>query len=132
MTKIFAVIVAMLITANALAADRVQPGQWETKLTGVSAKPMITQHCITAAEARLMNGDVATLRKYLVESTAAKTKGRCSVKNVELTGNRTVVTMSCGKTEVVGTTVYHGDHYESSSSNGTTIVGKRLGACPAK
>jgi hypothetical protein len=38
--------------------------------------------------------------------------------------------MACGKTEVVGTTTYHGDRYESASSNGTKLTGKRLGACP--
>jgi hypothetical protein len=136
-TKLFAVTLlfsAMILfgAASASAADRVQAGQWETKLTGATPQPMVTKYCITPAEAKLMNGDLATLRKYLVESTAEKTKGRCSVKNVALNGNRTVVTMVCGKSEVVGTTTYHGDHYESTSSNGTTVTGKRLGGCPAR
>ena len=123
--------IALLFAAtSAVAADRVRAGQWETKLTSGSAKPIVTKHCITADEARSMNGDLPTLRKYLQESTAKNTKGRCAVKNVEVDATRTIVTIACGKTEVVGTTTYHGDHYESSSSNGTTIVGKRLGACP--
>jgi len=121
----------LFCAADASAADRVQAGQWETTLTGATPQPMVTKYCITAAEARAMNGDLATLRKYLEESTAANTKGRCAVKDVELDGNRTVVTMKCGKTEVVGTTTYHGDRYESTSSNGSTVTGRRLGACPA-
>jgi hypothetical protein len=128
-TKRTACTLLLLIAANAFAADRVKPGQWETKMSFGAAKPMISTHCITANEAALMNSDVATLRKYLERQTAANTKGRCSVKNVEIRGNSTIVTMACGKREVVGTTTYYGDHYESKSSNGTTMVGKRLGAC---
>ncbi len=137
MRKIFAVTLllsATLILAapNAVAAERVRAGQWETKLTVGSAKPVLTKYCISAADAALMNGDLPTLRKYLEQSTATNTKGRCSVRKVELSGNRTVVTLVCGKTESVGTTTYYGDRYESSNSNGTTVVGKRLGVCPAK
>ncbi|HEV7239258.1 MAG TPA: DUF3617 family protein [Thermoanaerobaculia bacterium] len=135
MVRIFAITlfssaILLLGATNAAAADRVQAGQWETTMTLGTAKPMVTKYCITTREARLMSGDLATLRKYLEESTAANTKGRCAVKNVELNGNRTVVTLVCGKTEVVGTTTYHGDRYESSSSDGTTVAGKRLGNCP--
>jgi hypothetical protein len=122
----------LLGAANAAAADRVQAGQWETTMTGGSAKPTVAQYCITPGEAHQMSGDLATLRKYLEESTATNTGGRCAVKNVELKGNQTVVTIACGRTEVVGTTTYYGDHYESSSSNGSTVVGKRVGDCPAK
>ena len=128
-TTVSALVLAV-VAANAVAADRVKTGQWETTMTIGSGKPMVTKHCITAHEAEAMNGDLATLRKYVEESTATNTKGRCTVKNVELKGNVTIVTIACGKSVVVGTTTYHGDHYESSSSNGTKIVGKRLGSCP--
>jgi hypothetical protein len=121
--------ILFLSASNAAAADRVQAGEWENKMTMGAAKPTLTKHCITAAEAKAMNGDVAVLRKYLEQSTAANTRGRCTVKSVELKANVTTVTIACGKTEVTSTTTYHGDHYESSSSNGTTLVGKRLGAC---
>ena len=135
MTKVFAVAllsftILALSATDAGAADRVQPGQWETALRVKSGKPMITKSCITAAESRLMNGDLPTMRKYLEDSTAKNTQGRCAFKKVELNGNRVVVTLVCGKSETVGTTTYHGDHYESSSSGGVAIVGKRLGACP--
>jgi hypothetical protein len=120
----------LLSAANAVAANRVQAGQWQTTMTINGGQPMITKHCITPAEAALMNGDVAALRKYVTDSTAKNTKGRCTVKSVELKDNRTTVTIACGKTEVSSTTTYQGDHYQSSSSNGTKLTGKRLGACP--
>jgi hypothetical protein len=132
MTRVsIAAVILLLSAGSASAADRVQAGQWETKMTMAgSTKPAVSTHCITAAEAKLMNGDVAALRKYVEDSTAKNTRGRCLVKSVTATGNRTVVTMACGKTEVVGTTTYHGDHYESTSSNGTSLTGRRVGACP--
>jgi hypothetical protein len=120
----------LLGAANVAAAGRVQAGQWETRLTMGSGKPMLTKYCITTGEAESMNGDEATLRKYLEQSTATNTKGRCTVKSVKVDDNRTIVTVVCGKSEVVTTTTYHGDHYESSSSSGATVVGKRLGDCP--
>jgi len=121
--------ILLLVAPPVRAADRVQAGEWETKAT-IAGKPTVTKHCITAEEARLMNGDEATLRKYVEQSTAEKTRGRCAVKSVSVSGNKTVVTIACGSVSVTGTTIYHGDHYESTSSNGTSLVGKRLGACP--
>lgn len=137
MSRMLAVVLFSLATlvaaSNAGAADRVKAGWWETTLTMGSGKPMVTKYCITDSDARLMNGDLATLRKYLVESTAASTRGVCTVKNVELKGgNRTIVTLVCGKNEVTNTTTYYGDRYESTSSNATKVAGKRVGACPAK
>lgn len=134
MTRMFAVSLLsatlLLSATNLAAADRIQAGQWESKMTLGTGKPMLTKYCITAADAASMNGDLATLRKYLEESTAASTKGVCTVKNVTLNGNRTVVTLVCNKNEVTNTTTYHGDRYESTSSNGATVDGKRLGSCP--
>jgi hypothetical protein len=121
---------ALLTAPAALAAMRVQPGMWQTSMTMGTAKPVVTSHCITSSEAALMNGDVAGLRKYVEESTAKNTRGRCSVKSVAVDANRTTVTIACGKTVVVGTTTYHGDRYESTSSNGMKLTGKRLGPCP--
>jgi hypothetical protein len=131
---------AMLFSAATLfffspvagAADRVHAGQWQTELTLGSGKPMRTEYCINAADAKSMNGDLATLRKYLEKSTAEATKGKCAVKKVAIDGNRTIVSIACGKTEVVGTTTYHGDRYESSSSDGSTVTGKRIGDCSGK
>jgi hypothetical protein len=122
----------MLGAQSTAAADRVQAGEWETKMTLQSGKPLVSRYCISAADAEAMNGDLPALRKYLEESTKATTQGRCKVKNVELKGNRTIVTIACGKKESVGTTTYHGNRFEASSSDGPTITGKRVGACPVK
>jgi hypothetical protein len=131
MSKPFAAAVLLLLAATAAAAaDRVQSGQWETTMTGVGPKPTVSRYCVTAADAKLMNGDVATLRKYVEQSTAEKMKGRCAVKDVQVKGNQTIVTITCGKTAVTTTTTYHGDRYEAASTAGTALTGKRLGACP--
>ena len=122
--------VMLLVATNAAAADRVQAGEWETKMTIGTGKPIVTKYCITPDEARSMNGDEATLRKYLVESTAEKTGGRCLIRTVTLKDDVTTVAIVCGKTEVVTSTTYQGNRYESSSSNGAKVAGKRLGACP--
>jgi HAMP domain-containing protein len=118
----------LLVSSTAAAADRVQAGKWQTEVT-VAGKPMRTEYCISAAEAKLMNGDVATLRKYLEQSTAEKTNGKCAVTKVAIEGNRTIVGIVCGKTEVVGTTSYFGNRYESATSDGSKVTGKRLGDC---
>jgi hypothetical protein len=120
----------LLLSTSTFAADRVKPGLWTSQVTSKATKQPTTTSCITPDQAKLMNGDLATLRKYLTESTIANTGGRCSVKSVEIQDNRTIVSIVCGKTEVIGTTTYHGDSYESTSSNGITRVGKRIGACP--
>lgn len=127
--KTFAVILLSFATFAVHAADRVQAGQWETTLTMATGKPMVSKYCIGAAEAKAMNGDEAGLRKYLEESTASNTKGRCLVKSVKLEDVTATVALVCGKTEVSSTTSYFGDRYESKSSNGTTVAGKRLGNC---
>jgi hypothetical protein len=130
MTRTLAALLLVVAATAVTAADRVQQGQWQTTMTSGSAKPTVTTHCITADEAKFMNSDAATLRKWVEQSTAKNTRGRCAVKSVEVAGNRTVVAIACGKTVVTGTTTYHGDRYESSSSNGTKMVGRRVGACP--
>jgi hypothetical protein len=119
----------LLVSGNAAAAERVQAGEWETTMTIGSGKPMVTKYCITPAEARSMNGDEAGLRKYLEASTAENTGGRCLVRSVTLKGDVTTVAIVCGKTELVTSTRYLGDKYESSSSNGAKVAGKRLGTC---
>lgn len=121
--------VFLIAATSARGAERVRAGQWETTMTAGAGKPTVTKYCIKAAEAKAMNGDLATLRKYLEDSTAENTGARCVVKHVELKGNRTVVTVACGEIQLVSTTTYHGDRYEASSSNGMKVTGRRIGAC---
>ncbi len=135
MKSIFAVMLLsvstlMLGASTALAGNRTQAGLWETKMSVGSGEPMIATGCITGTEAVAMNGDLDTIRQYLEQTTATNTQGRCSIKNVALNDNRLDVTTVCGTTEVISKTTYHGDHYESTSSGGASIQGKRLGDCP--
>jgi hypothetical protein len=132
MIKCLAVILSSMIAAHAVAAARVQAGEWETTMTLSSGKPLVSRYCITADEATAMSGDLATVRAYLVKATAEKTNGRCSVTNVELKGDQTAVTMLCGKKKSVGTTTYYGDRFSAKSSDGVAIAGKKVGACPSK
>jgi hypothetical protein len=133
MIRMSAVVLFSCATLSVAAADRLKAGEWETTLTMGAGKPTVTKYCVTDADARLMNGDLAALRKYLDDSTAKNTRGRCIVKSLELRDNRTTIAkLTCGKTEVVNTTTYYGDRYSSTSSNGLTLAGKRVGACPAK
>lgn len=126
---VIAVIAVALNAVNGVAAERVQPGKWETKLKIGKGAASAATYCISSAEAASMNGDAASLRRYVEKSTAEKTNGRCAMSKLELSGNRVVVTVACGKTVMVSTTKYFGDRYESTTSDGTTITGKRLGAC---
>lgn len=133
MIRLSAMVLFSFATLLLTAADRVKAGQWESTMTMAAGKPMVTKYCITDADARMMNGDLATLRKYLVDSTAKNTGGRCTVKSLELRDNHTTIAkLTCGKTEIVNTTTYSGDRYSSTSSNNVTVAGKRVGACPAK
>lgn len=127
---LMAIVYLLLLPAVVAAAQRVQAGQWETTMQVGSGAPLKSKSCISSAEADAMNGDAATLRNYVEASTATNTAGRCAVTDAVVQGQRTVITMRCGKTEVVGTTDYQGDRYESSSSNGTTLSGTRVGDCP--
>lgn len=133
MFKTSALIVMLAVAtdgADAVAAQRVQAGKWETTLKIGSAPASAATYCISAAEAASMNGDAASLRNYIVKSTTEKTNGRCAMTKLELSGNRVVVTVTCGTTVMVSSTKYFGDRYESTTSDGTTVTGKRLGACP--
>lgn len=127
---LLAFMIVALTPASGHAADRVHAGQWETTITVKSGSPVTAKTCITAEEASVMNGDTKTLRKYLEESTAKNTGGRCAIKDLEVSGNKITVTMACGKSETVSATTYHGDTWESSTTAGAKVKGRRLGACP--
>ncbi|TMG91239.1 MAG: DUF3617 family protein [Betaproteobacteria bacterium] len=116
---------ALTITA-ALAADRVQPGQWETTITA-GGRDRVLKSCVTAAEANVANGDEKTFQQSVVKT--AEDAG-CTVKDVKVSGNQVISDASCGGHQNTSTTTYHGDWYEQTSSNGTKVRAKRVGACP--
>jgi len=115
-----------LTVAAARAADRVQPGQWETTITA-GARDRVLKSCVTAAEANVANGDEKTFRASVVKT--AEDAG-CTVKDVKVSGNQVTSDATCGGMQATSTTTYHGDWYEQTSSNGTKVRAKRVGACP--
>jgi hypothetical protein len=115
-----------LTVTGARAADRVQPGQWETTITAGS-RDRVLKSCVTAAEANAANGDERTFRASVIK--AAEDAG-CTVKDVKVAGNQVVSDGTCGGHQNTSTTTYHGDWYEQTSSNGTKVRAKRVGACP--
>ncbi len=115
-----------LTVTDARAADRVQPGQWETTISA-GGQDRVMKVCVTAAEASVANGDEKTFRAFVVKT--AEDAG-CTVNDVKVSGNQVIADGSCGGQQSTSTTIYHGDWYEQTSSNGAKVRAKRLGACP--
>ena len=100
--------------------------QWETTITA-GARDRVLKSCVTAAEANLANGDEKTFQQSVVKT--AEDAG-CTVRDVKVSGNQVISDATCGGHQNTSTTTYHGDWYEQTSSNGTTVRAKRVGACP--
>jgi len=115
-----------LTVTDARAADRVQPGQWETTITA-GGRDRVMKACVTAAEASVANGDEKTFQASVVKT--AQDAG-CTVKDVKVSGNQVTSDATCGGMQATSTTTYHGDWYEQVSSNGSKVRAKRVGPCP--
>jgi hypothetical protein len=115
-----------LSVAAARAAERVQAGQWETTISA-GGRDRVMKSCVTAAEASVANGDEKAFRASIVKT--AQDAG-CTVKDVKVSGNQVISDGTCGGMQNTSTTTYHGDWYEQTSSNGTKVRAKRIGACP--
>jgi hypothetical protein len=115
-----------LTVTDARAADRVQPGQWETTITA-GGRDRVMKACVSAAEASVANGDEKTFRDSVVKTAEA---AGCTVKEVKVSGNQVISDSTCGGHQNTSTTTYHGDWYEQTSANGTKVHAKRVGACP--
>ena len=115
-----------LTVAEVRAADRVQPGQWETTITA-GGRDRVMKSCVTVAEASAANGDEKTFQASVVKT--AQDAG-CTVKDVKVSGNQVTSDATCGGMQATSTTTYHGDWYEQVSSNGSKVRAKRVGPCP--
>jgi Protein of unknown function (DUF3617) len=115
-----------LTVAEVRATDRVHPGQWETTISA-GGQDRVMKSCVTAAEASAANGDEKTFRDSVVKT--AQDAG-CTVKDVKVSGNQVTSDATCGGHQSTSTTTYHGDWFEVTSSTGTKVVAKRIGACP--
>lgn len=120
------IVMLALMAAEALAADRVQPGQWETTISG-GGQERVMKNCISAAEASAANGDDKTFQASVVK--IAQDAG-CTIKDVKVSGNQVTSDATCAGVHATSTTTYHGDWYEQVSSNGSTVRAKRVGPCP--
>jgi hypothetical protein len=118
---------------SAWGAERMQVGQREmTSL--VRGHSQTSTHCVTAQEAKAVNGSPAELRAFLEETTQA---AHCKVANLKMEGNTVSFTTACATTSVDSTTIYNGDHFEvvmntkgGGDSAMRTVKARRLGACP--
>jgi hypothetical protein len=110
----------------AWAADRVRAGEWETTVN-LGGRSMTKSICLTQVDADAINGDAKSMRAF-VEKINEGTN--CKVDDIKANGNQVTVTSTCGDgKQRVGTTTYHGDSYETVTSNGMKAQSKRLGPC---
>ncbi|MCC7285697.1 MAG: DUF3617 family protein [Burkholderiaceae bacterium] len=114
------------LAAAAAGANRVKAGQWETTLQ-MFGQTMTKSTCITPADAAQINGDVRSMTAY-VERVSAPSG--CKVQDLRISGDQVSVTSVCGGGKPhVGTTTYHGDHYETVNTNGAKARAKWVGPC---
>ena len=108
------------------AADRMRAGQW-VGTTTVTSRTFNTSNCITPSDADEMNGDAKSIRTQLEKSIPPEI---CKLTDIKVNGGQVIYTAICkvGPPNVV-TTNYHGDSFESTSTNGTKSEAKRVGAC---
>ena len=121
-----------LIAATSLhAADRLQTGKWECKITTNGAAAHTITRCISPEEAASVNGDAKSAR-----ALAAKHARGCVLQAYDIKGDTINIQMDCAGTILNNTTTYHGD--TSLGTTKSTTAGKqtttvveahRLGAC---
>ena len=122
-TLLFSCLLALL-TLPAQAVDRIHAGLWETNST-VNGHARIHSACAPQSEADALNSDSGAIKALM----QAQLPPVCKVTDVQAKGDTIIVTTDCAGSKNTSTTHYHGDSYDSVSSNGTTITAKRLGAC---
>ena len=71
-----------LTVAIARAADRVQPGQWETTISA-GGQDRVIKSCVSAAEANTANGNEKNFRESVVKSAE---QAGCKVKDAKVSG----------------------------------------------
>ena len=114
-----------------VAAERLESGQWEFTMTTGGATRTMAQ-CITPDKASEFNGDSKSGREHAEKNA----KGRCAIKAYDITGDTVSYSLSCGTTQIVSVTKFHGDTSDGSmvtttdgKSTTTHVEARRLGAC---
>ena len=123
---LLSVVMLACLALPAEAADRMRAGQWEGK-TIVKTRTFNTSNCITPGDAAGMNGDAKSIRTQLEKSIPPEI---CKLTDIKANGNEVTYTSTCkvGAPNVIKT-IYHGDSFESTGSDGTKSEGKLVGAC---
>jgi hypothetical protein len=120
------------------AGDRIVAGQYEITST-VNGKPKIYPLCITAAEAKGINGDAKTGREYAERVSSETAQRPCTSKDYRVSGSTVSYIMTCGDEVSTVRETYHGDSFEGDATvkfadnSPPPIVehytAKRVGAC---
>ena len=108
------------------AADRMRAGQW-VGTTTVTGKTFTTSNCMAQSDVEAMNGDAKSVRAYL-ETNIPPTI--CKLTDIKVSSGQVIYTSVCGGGAAnVVTTTYHGNSFESTSTNGAKSEAKLVGAC---
>ena len=123
---VLAACVLACLATSAEAADRMRAGQWTGKTT-IKDRSFNTSNCMTQGDVDAMNGDAKSIRTQLEKTIPPEI---CKLSDIKVNGSEVIYTSTCGSAAAnVVTTKYHGDSFESVTSNGTKSEGKLVGAC---
>jgi hypothetical protein len=135
-STIFMAAIMLPLAASSLSgSERLRAGQWEyTTSHPGQTETASFKHCITAAEAAGINGDLRTARAYAEKAAGAD----CKVTDYKVDGNSVSHTVVCGPVSVRSSATFTGTTSEGdlvTKREGrpeavTHIKGKRLGDCP--
>lgn len=122
----FASIAFSCLALQAVAADRMRPGQW-VGTTVAGGRTFPTSSCITQDDSDAMNGDATAIAAYLAKTIPPEV---CKISDIKAQGGQIAYTASCGKLPPrIVTTSYRGDSSEGSDNTGSTTAAKLVGPC---
>jgi hypothetical protein len=107
------------------AADRMRAGQW-VGATTVTGKTFTTSNCMAQRDVDAMNGDAQSVRGYLETTIPPEI---CKLTDIKVSSGQVIYTAVCRGAANVVTTTYHGNSFESTSTNGAKSEAKLVGAC---
>ena len=116
------------------AADLWNPREYQWTMKTDADAPRTATTCVTPEMAMMANGDSRSGREAAMKAN----KGRCSIQEYDVSGNKVVYQITCGDRVMASTTTFHGDSSEgdltTTVANGGAVshmhtTAKRLGAC---
>jgi hypothetical protein len=116
------------------AADLWNPGEYQWTMKTDADAPRAATTCVTPEMAMMANGDSRSGREAAMKAN----KGRCSIQEYDVSGNKVTYRITCGDRVMASTTTFHGDSSEgdltTTVANGGAVshmhtTAKRLGAC---